>query len=229
MGKVTYSDFGIGEFPYMSYSGADIKAVVTYRPYRHEANLNSKPVTQVLTDIQTLSISTYREKQPVRNLGSIGPRAYTRGPRTVAGSMVFTLFNKDVLYDAMRMQPGDADLNDVAPLNDPLRYVLIDQIPPFDIVIMFSNEYGFNSRQILYGVEIASTGQVMSIEDLFTEKTVQYVAADLTPITPLNEKSVLAPNEEFDLKVDNGDNRFDTILSTKLAQRILSSTRNPFK
>lgn len=227
--KLTY------EYPNMSYSGADIKAIVTYRPFRHEVNLNAKPVTQVLADLQTISVSTFREKQPVRALGCIGAKTYTRGPRTIAGSMVFTIFNKDVLYDIMRAQPGDADPNDFAPMEDSLRYVLVDQIPPFDIVIVAANEYGWMSKQVIYGVEIASTGQVMSIEDLFTEKTCQFTALDLTPLIPLNvanshtEQDRAFSNWSGINQADFKNKDFGSLLSTRFARGILDSTRNPFK
>lgn len=223
------SDFGHGTLPYLSFSGVDIKAVVSVRPFMHEAYLNSRPVTKVLADLQTISISSFRGKSAVRTLGRVSPVAFTRGNRTIAGSMIFTLFNKDVFYDIMQHQPGDApDISNGT--ENPLRYTTVDQIPPFDIVFLFSNEYGYASKQIMYGCEITQTGQVMSIEDLFTEKTAQYIALEMTPLIPINSSSGRDEISSVDVTKVYPLTNFDNILSTSPeARQILSKTRNSFR
>jgi hypothetical protein len=177
---------------YDVYSGADIKAVVhiptDFLPIDkaneeqgtgqlNKTEYTSKPA--VLGDIQTLSYSIYREKYPVRTIGMGYPKGFTRGPRTISGTMIFTMFNKQVLYDLMKRIAPDTSSD----LSTPL----IDQLPRFDITITFANEYGAASTLVIYGVEIISEGITMSIEDFFTENVVQYIAQDIRPMLPDTE------------------------------------------
>ncbi len=140
-----------------------------------------KKRTKVLAECQTLSISTYREKYPVRSLSSVYPKSFTRGPRTIAGSMVFTVFDKNVLYELL-----DADGTDYDAENS-FTSALIDQLPPFDITVSFANELGQMSRMAILGVEFVSEGQTMSIQDMFIENTTQWVARDIDPMTNIGK------------------------------------------
>ena len=136
---------------------------------------SSSAKTKVLAEAQTISISTYREKTGVRSLGSSYPKGFTRGPRQIAGSIVFTVFDKDVLFDLLEAHPSDIEASTVTS-------AIMDQLPPVDILITFANELGGLSRMSLYGVEFLSSGIVLSIEDLITENTVQWVARDYDPM-----------------------------------------------
>jgi hypothetical protein len=145
-----------------------------------------------LLDLQTLSISSHREKFPVRTLGRVNPKSRTRGPRTIAGSLIFTLFNKAALWDLLEASSnfyssgvGVAGTDSGYP---ELETVLVDQIPPFDITIMCSNELGDNSYMVLYGVEIGNEGQTLSIQDIITEDVMQFTALDFEPMRPLTQR-----------------------------------------
>lgn len=72
--KATYTTFG----------GCDIVAVV------HD---------KVVGELQGISYSVTREKVPVYTLGSPDPRSFSRGKRGIAGSMVFTVFDRDSFAD----------------------------------------------------------------------------------------------------------------------------------
>ena len=139
--------------------------------------------TKVLAEAQTLSISTHREKNAVRALGHVYPKAYVRGQREIAGSLIFTVFNEHVLYELIKAHPSDFDA---------AKYTsaLMDQLPPVDIVVSFANEYGSVSRMGIYGVEFVNEGQVMSIEDILTENTVNYVARDIDPMRAVSQRKV---------------------------------------
>jgi hypothetical protein len=145
--------------------------------------LAESPKTKVLGELQTISWSTHREKSPVRPLGSVYPRAYTRGPRSIAGTLVFTVFYKHALHELLESNykvynsgTSDYDLQQNTP-------VLPDQLPPIDISLVFANEYGAMSHMGLYGVEFFQEGGTFSIEDIFSENIIQYVARDMDPIT----------------------------------------------
>ena len=135
--------------------------------------------TKTLAELQTISISTYRDKSPVRSLGRSNVKGYTRGQRTVAGSMIFTVFDRNVLFGLLDFDPSDFDAD------NKFRAAILDQLPPIDITIQFANEYGSLSRMTIYGVEFVSEGQSMSIEDLLLENVVQWVARDIDPMTPI--------------------------------------------
>jgi hypothetical protein len=137
--------------------------------------------TKVLGEISTLSLSNHREKYPVRTLGSVYPKSFTRGGRVIAGSAVFTVFHQHVLYEFLEVsQYRSTGVGDF----DRFRWTshLMDQLPPLDISISFANEYGNLSWMSILGVEFVNEGMVMSIEDLFIEGTAQYVARDFDPL-----------------------------------------------
>lgn len=177
------------EATYDVYSGADIKAIIHIPPgyiknddpdSAEDVSVDySKPL--VLGDVQTLSYSIYREKYPVRAIGMGYPKGFTRGPRTISGTIIFTMFNKQVLYDVFSRIKADTSQDVSTPL--------IDQLPRFDITITFANEYGAVSNLVIYGVELFSEGITMSIDDYFTENVVQYLATDIRPMLPDEDSS----------------------------------------
>lgn len=148
------------------------------------------PTSKVIAELQTISYSIYREKSPVRTLGSVYPRAYVRGPRTIGGSMVFTVFHQHVLHEILSINLGfyNTGTHDT----DKHHYTtnLPDQLPPLDISLVFANEYGALSHMGLYGVEFVQEGTTFSIEDIFSENVVQYVARDMDPMTLVSERAV---------------------------------------
>jgi len=139
--------------------------------------------TKVLAEVQTLSISTHRDKRPVRALGKVYPVAFSRGQREIAGSIIFTVFNQHVLYELLDAHPSDFDA--VAYTSS-----LLDQLPPMDITIAFANEYGQLSRMGIYGVEFVNEGQTMSIEDIMTENVCNYVARDFDPMRSVARRNI---------------------------------------
>lgn len=177
------------EATYDVYSGADIKAIIHIPPdfitKETESAEGDSPVDYskplVLGDVQTLTYSIYREKYPVRALGMGYPKGFTRGSRTISGTIIFTMFNKQVLYDVFSRIKADTSQDVSTPL--------IDQLPRFDITITFANEYGAVSNIVIYGVELFSEGITMSIDDYFTENVVQYLATDIRPMLPDEEGS----------------------------------------
>lgn len=149
---------------YTSFSGADIVAVIT--------PVGGKSVT--LGELQTISYSVFRPTAPVFALGQIAAKGVVRGARTVAGSLIFTVFDRHVLYEVM----SEYNENNNKSINKG------DQLPPFDITINFLNEYGQSSQLVIYGVNLISEGQTMSIEDMITENTMEFLALDIDTMTP---------------------------------------------
>ncbi|UOE58085.1 virion structural protein [Cytobacillus oceanisediminis] len=148
-----------------SFSGADIIAVITPQ---------NGGKARVLGELQTISYSVFRPTAPVFALGRIGAKGAVRGARTVAGSLIFTVFDRHVLYDVMKDMQG----------NSKYRPMKSDEIPAFDVTINFLNEYGQAAQMIIYGVHLMSEGQTMSIEDMITENVMEFIALDIDTMIP---------------------------------------------
>ncbi len=154
-----------------SYSGTDCTVVAIY---------NQNLI--VLGNIETFSYSLFREKNPVRTLGRIYPKGYTLGQRSCAGSIVFITFDQHPLYSLFNFfnERTDSTHRFSSPLSD--------DIPPFDIMLIFGNEYGAKSIIRLYGVELFQEGGVFSINDIYSECTVEYLAKDMDPMISAGEE-----------------------------------------
>lgn len=124
--------------------------------------------------LQTLSISGRRSVEPVRRLGETSPAAYTKGPRTFAGSMVFILLKEDPLLDLYRISFDDR--------YDGEPFYVQDRMPPFNILITGVNEYGHVIEGALFGVTLIADGMTLSIDDLYTEIQYTYVCRHRTPM-----------------------------------------------
>jgi hypothetical protein len=72
---------------YTAFSGCDIVAT-----------FNGK----VVGELQAITYSVSREKAPVYTMGSAEPRSFSRGKRGIAGTLVFTVFNRDALIEEFK-------------------------------------------------------------------------------------------------------------------------------
>jgi len=159
--------------------------------------------TKTLAEAQTLAISIYRDKQAVRACGTVYPKAFTRGPREIAGSIIFTVFNEHVMHRFLEAHATDFDA---------VRFTtaILDQLPPVDITVSFANEFGAVSRMALYGVEFLTEGQTMSIEDLLTENVVSFVARDFDPMRAVGQRKI--DESSYMLQQQMGKKASDLIL-----------------
>lgn len=163
----------------VSFSGADIVATMILPPM---GDSPSSGTYLEIGDLQTVSYSIHRENTPVRTLGHANVRGFVKGSRTIAGSLIFTLFNEYFWYKIEEYKNYVSRSNGFfAPL--------ADMLPPFDIVFTFFNEYGSFSKMKIFGVTIVDEGQTMSIDDILTEQTYTFMARGIQPITKMiNEK-----------------------------------------
>lgn len=152
-----------GNVIYNSYAGVDIVATIVLP--------NDEPVN--LGELQTLSYSMHRENMPVRTLGHTNPIGFVKGPRTISGSMIFTVFNNYAFYRLKQFQTAISHR----------LYPTSDMLPPFDMVITFANEFGVFSKMKLLGLSIVDEGGTMSIDDLIQEQTFTYMARGIQPLT----------------------------------------------
>ena len=84
----------------MGFSGCDVNAIIRLPQYKNSMGqeLNPEKVFRIGT-LQTISISTYNSKTPVKALGFKNPIAVARGGRTIAGSMIFNQLHLHVFDD----------------------------------------------------------------------------------------------------------------------------------
>lgn len=156
-----------------TFSGCDMTASITMNTNVYNKDSGKweiKPYTKILGELTTVSYSIHMEKKPIRSIGNVNAKDYVMGPRTIAGSLVFSVFNKHFAEDLIR------NLNTGYTAGTAF---LVDELPPFDLTISAANEYGFRSRMAIYGIRLLNEGQVMSINDVYTENTYQFFATDL--------------------------------------------------
>jgi hypothetical protein len=78
---MTQANQAIGQ-SYNSFSGVDIKAVFN---------------NVVIGELQAISYSITREKAPIYTMGKADPRAFARGKRGIAGTLIFIVFDRGAL------------------------------------------------------------------------------------------------------------------------------------
>lgn len=185
---------------FTSFSGADIVAVFH---------------NKVVGELQAITYSVTREKAPIYVMGNPNPVSFSRGKRGIAGSLVFTVFDRDALHQiksagwnvyrgTLNTSSADLSLDPFSVENVPqvtseaaraawkngagkASPNYSDEIPPFDITINFLNEYGQSAQMTLYGVEILNEGMGMSIDDISTEKACTFIARAISDMAPFND------------------------------------------
>lgn len=60
---------------------------------------------KIIGELQGISYTIQREKAPIYTMGEADPRSFSRGKRGIAGSLVFTVFDRSALLEAMRDRP----------------------------------------------------------------------------------------------------------------------------
>lgn len=176
-------------FSNMSFSGVDIQATMVLPRIGDETSSSEGDFIE-LAELQTISYSSHRENTPIRTLGHVNPRGFVKGSRTIAGSLIFTVFNEYAFYRIKEFKKALLEKN-YAPL--------ADMLPPFDIVLSFFNEYGLAAKMKVYGITIIDEGQTMSIDDLITEQTYLFMARGIQPLVHLDpgeDSSIYSSNED---------------------------------
>jgi hypothetical protein len=152
-----------------SYSGTDMVCTI---------NVPGKgPI--VFGELSQISYSVFREKVPVRALGRVSMKGYTRGMRTITGILAFAVFDESIVYRCMQeiKQAGYR--------------MLMDEMPLFDVTISMANEFGARSKMSIYGISTYTEGMVMSVDDIVTHNVYEFYALDIDPMQRTNEEMPL--------------------------------------
>lgn len=177
---------------YTSMSGCDIQAFIE---------------SALLGNIQGVSFSITREKAPIYVMGHADPVSFSRGKRGIAGSLIFTNFDREALYDIKQSQTlglqyykknfdiaaggRSYDLLKTSGIDAskslegvPATANYSDQIPPFSIVLTGANEYGSSMWMAILGCELLNEGAGLSIDDIVNETQMTFVARGIVPWQP---------------------------------------------
>lgn len=178
--------------PYMAIPGTIVRTLIEFPNY----NSQGQSAVFELDDVMTLSYSVYRAKPPVVTLGQNSVTGYGLGVKTVAGSMVRSVFMTDRLSEfqvkcyllhqeeiAERLTGLDSKVPSGVPLKDQLS-IMKDDLAYFNIHTMAVTE---NTQYLdsttphmrletIIGAMILNNGQIYSIEDLVTESTFSFQA-----------------------------------------------------
>lgn len=164
-----------------SFTGTDLRLLI-------ECAATGQSSTYIeLIECHTISVSAFRMKTPVRALGYTNPKGFARGLRTIAGTMVLTEMTVDVLLTLLLQVVVQDSSKDS-------QITLVDQLPPFNITMLFANEFGSTSYRTITGVEFLNDGTVYSVQDLLTERTISWMANSFTPLMPWDNSSTSYSN-----------------------------------
>jgi len=175
-------------------------------------------ITFELDNVLSLSYSTIRAKFPVRTMGRSNPKAYTYGPRTIAGHLTFAVMAEDIIsrlrariYNAFKQNSSlleqsisnkslmkqdtdksymQAKIHTYWDMAIKLSGVeLLDSLPEFDILVMGINEYGVFSRFMIRQVSIIDENQYMGTTQPNIMNKITFTALDLVPMASFNYNS----------------------------------------
>lgn len=182
---------------YSSIGPCDITAMVNMPIANVGGDVQSIPVP--FGTLHTVSVSSFRDKTEVRVLGRVSASGVTGGPRTVAGTLVFSAINEwdfRHIYNRLRANINESNLVNSSGSKIYMQMpdnMYADELPPFDIYILGYTEYGSKCYRIIYGVSILMSSTVIATNNLNIDCTYQYKAIDISPWKsggmPLNVKS----------------------------------------
>lgn len=151
-------------------SATDIRPLL-YLPPNPVDSRNDLGYFQEFGNLQTITVSSHRPAAPVRRLGNASA-SYTRGVRTIAGTMIFGRTDRDAFMEAF----GRCELErpDLVPF-------FIDQIPPFHVILYGQNELGVQATASILNITLTDYGAPFSVDDIAPDVTYSYVAQWMHP------------------------------------------------
>lgn len=155
------------------------------------ASMKSIPMKPIyLGNLSALSVSSFRDKTEVRIVGETSPVGMCGGPRTVAGTLVFSSINKWVFHDiykAIKDSIGQENgiLNRDATTITTESYSLpdriyADELPPFDIYVIGGSETGVFGYFKILGVSILGQSSAYDVNTLKVDTSYTYKAINVT-------------------------------------------------
>ncbi len=180
------------EQTYKTIPGTIVKVLIEFPNYSEDG----RSAVIELDDVMTLSYSVFRVKVPVVTLGQNSVDGYGLGVKTVAGTMIRSVFMTDRLSEFQtncyllnqeqiqdRLDNLDGKMSTGVPLKDQLAFMK-DDLSYFNIYMVsvseelknYTSNAPFMKQEMIIGAMIINNGQTYSIEDLITESTFSFQA-----------------------------------------------------
>lgn len=166
----------------------------------------------VVGEAAGITVSATRRKLPVYTFGTVDPRGYGRGVRSVSGVLDYVSLNGQ-LIDKILKQKGfniyvpetRADYASIVGLRGsgtkvnitgaeqaqfeqvPVWYA--DELPPLDWLIVGMNEYGKKAMMKLFGVEFLNSDWAISLDDVSSAERLVFVARTYQPWVLIDEST----------------------------------------
>lgn len=164
------------------FNFADIqaKAVLSFR-------VPGGPTVVDLPGLSVISLSRHRDVYPVTSSGRSGIKGWTTGHSLVAGTLGFTVLSRQPFLDMMQLYAHWIG----APLR--LFYMSPDQLPPFDLNLVFVSDRGHVSQSVIRSLKIVDQSINLNTQDPLTTEAYAFEAAAMSIIAPmeLDEKEEL--------------------------------------
>ena len=121
-----------------------------------------------------LSWSKHRDGYPVTGLGKSRFKGITPGHRTVAGTIGFNVFGESPFSEALRRyQQSIGYLGGTATMD-------VDELPPFELSLVFLTPNGDFSRVLIRGVSIIDESSNLSVRDTQLTEVFSFIAVSAT-------------------------------------------------
>lgn len=144
-------------------------------------------------------------------MGRVDPLSFSRGKRGIAGTIITLMLDQHIMLntpfadmkfvadndeiwpnvDRLNQATDTADLEELGQVDFSSGDIsdnysvksawYVDQLPPFDAVIVAANEYGQAATMRIYGIEILNEGSGFSIDDIVIENQMTYVCRTVLP------------------------------------------------
>lgn len=155
----------------VTFSYADCQAFAILPFHAPGKNL---PLKLLLPGLQLVSLSTHRDHYPVMNLGHTGVQGYTSGHRTSAGTLGFSVLGEDPFAQVLAVYSAWRGYN------QPMDWVGIDEVPEFDISLIFTSDRGDTAITLIKGAKFSDVGRNISIRDIQLTHVYAFMAVRIT-------------------------------------------------
>jgi len=160
----------------------------TYTAVDITANAAFGNIITEVKGLNAVSWSIHQDKNSDRRSHEDKPTQFTKGAKTYAGTLIFSLFNEDPArsFTPIEFFHGNSP---IAPASGMTSFHEMDatELPAFDLILMFNNEYGASSSMMLWGVEFTDTGGSITTRQGENEVSFQYKCIGMDPITPVRK------------------------------------------
>lgn len=182
---------------YKTFTGTDIK--ISYALGFTVGNLKG---------VNTITWSIHRGKELAPLADQVNPVQRARGRRTIAGTIVFSIFDEHPITAIYPQSFFPPDPNFTTDSEIRQSFTMPDSIPALDLTIILQNEYGYASIMSLFGVEFMDDTGGFNLNDLVNEEVIHYTAKSIdllhsvrvNPATGLIDPYDLAQQQENELQ-----------------------------